>query len=109
MACHYFTYDPLRRECQNDLACMDPLIVACYMGMPESIRTAGLVGIGYSQGATISDQGIVSDIRAYSYRTRFTCWPSVACCTKRVKRCVPLHCGMPLYPVNGLERQWHFK
>ena len=44
--CHYFTYDPLRRACPNDVACMDPLIVACYMGMSESIKTAGLLGIG---------------------------------------------------------------
>ena len=27
--CHYFTYDPLRKACPNDVACMDPLIVAC--------------------------------------------------------------------------------
>ena len=49
---HYFTYDPLRRACQNYVACMDALTVAFYMGMSESIRTAC---------ATISD-----------LRTRFT-------------------------------------
>ena len=31
--CNYFTYDPLRRACPNDVACIDPIIVACYMGM----------------------------------------------------------------------------
>ena len=31
--CHYFIYDPLRRACPNDVAYIDPLIVACYMGM----------------------------------------------------------------------------
>ena len=41
--CHYFIYEPLRRA--NDVACMDQLIVACYMGMSESIRTAGVPGI----------------------------------------------------------------
>ena len=25
VACHYYTYDPLRRACPNDLACMDTL------------------------------------------------------------------------------------
>ena len=45
VACHYFTYDPPRRGCPNDLACMDPLIMACYMGMLVSIRTAGFMGI----------------------------------------------------------------
>ena len=42
---HYFTYDPLRRVCSNDLACVDPLMVACYLGMPESIRREGIPGI----------------------------------------------------------------
>ena len=44
--CYYFTYDPLRRACPNDVACMDPLIVVCYMGMSKSIRTAGVPDIG---------------------------------------------------------------
>ena len=39
-------YDPLRRACPNDVACMGTLIVACFMGIPKSIRTAGLMGIG---------------------------------------------------------------
>ena len=43
--CHYFTYDPLKRECPNDVACIDQLIVACYIGMSESIRTLGVMGI----------------------------------------------------------------
>ncbi len=30
--CHYSAYYPLRRACLNDVACMDPLILACYMG-----------------------------------------------------------------------------
>ena len=34
VACHYFTYAPLRRACPNDAAYMDPLIVAGYLGMP---------------------------------------------------------------------------
>ena len=46
VACHYFTYDPLRRACPIDAACVDPLIVACYMDMPESIRMAGVLSIG---------------------------------------------------------------
>ena len=41
--CHYFTYDPLRRACPNDVACMDPIIVTCYMGIPEPISTAGVL------------------------------------------------------------------
>ena len=43
---HYLTYDSLRRTFPNDAACMDPFIVACYMGMSKSIRTAGVMGIG---------------------------------------------------------------
>ena len=55
--CHYFTYDPFRMACLNDVECIDPSIVACYMSMSESIRTAGFLGIGFFQGATLSDQG----------------------------------------------------
>ena len=46
VVCHYFIYDPLRRACPNDVASMDPLIVACYMGMPKSTRKAGIMGLG---------------------------------------------------------------
>ena len=34
---------------------------------------------------------------------------SVACSAKRVKRCVPKNCCMPLCPGHGLEGQRHFK
>ena len=46
--CHYFTYDPLRRDDVAPMdACsaIDPLKVACYMGMPESITMPGAPGI----------------------------------------------------------------
>ena len=36
VACHYFTFDPLRRACPNDAAYMDPLIVACYIWKSQS-------------------------------------------------------------------------
>ena len=70
------------------------------------------MGIGGFQGATISDQGVVSGIRV-PYRTRNMeygpIWSllgpyslSVSYCTKRVKRCIPLYWGMPKYPGHGL-------
>jgi hypothetical protein len=42
----FFSYDSLRTACPKDVTCMGPLIMACYMHMHKSIRTADLMGIG---------------------------------------------------------------
>jgi hypothetical protein len=46
VACHYFIYEPLRGACPNYVAYMYPLIEAFFMGVSESIRTAGVPGMG---------------------------------------------------------------
>jgi hypothetical protein len=39
--CQYFTDDLLKIACPKDVACIG-LVLACYMGIPELIKTAGL-------------------------------------------------------------------
>ena len=62
--------------------------------MHGSAYSGMLYGHGYRgfQGATISDQGVVSGIRVEDLIGLDSL--SVACCTKRVKRCVMLHCDI---------------
>ena len=79
-ACHYtrdnplFTYSgmskpntffPLRTVCPNDAACMGPLIVACDVGMPKSIRTAGFPGIVACHFTQLEWHATISDFLFY--------------------------------------------
>ena len=89
-----FPFNPLRTACANDVAFMDPLIVACYMGMSESIKTAGLLGLGVYRVPLKLTRRLSRVKEHVLIGLDSLC---VACCTKRVKRCVPLHCGMSLY------------